>query len=54
MPFRDKVVALASPFTGQPVEIAKTEWRYGGINYTDTGIALLTENDRATRRTRSG
>ena len=53
VPFRDKVMALAAPFTGQPVEIAKTEWRYGGINYTDTGIALLTENDRATRRTRT-
>ena len=53
VPFRDKVVSLAAPFTGQPVEIAKTEWRYGGINYTDAGIALLTENDRATRRTRS-
>ena len=53
VPFRDQVVALAAPFTGQPVEVAKTEWRYGGINYTDAGIALLTENDRASRRTRS-
>jgi dipeptidyl aminopeptidase/acylaminoacyl peptidase len=53
VPFRDKVVSLAAPFTAQPVEIARTEWRYGGINYTDAGIALLTENDRATRRTRS-
>jgi dipeptidyl aminopeptidase/acylaminoacyl peptidase len=53
VPFRDKVVALAEPFTGQPSEVAKTEWRYGGINYTDTGIALLSENDRATRRTRT-
>ena len=53
VPFRDKVVSLATPFSGQPAEIARTEWRYGGINYTDAGIALLTENDRATRRTRS-
>ena len=53
VPFRDKVVALAAPFSGQPVDVAKTEWRYGGINYTDSGIALLTENDRASRRTRS-
>jgi dipeptidyl aminopeptidase/acylaminoacyl peptidase len=53
VPFRDKVVALAEPFTGQPSEVAKTEWRYGGINYTDTGIGLLSENDRATRRTRT-
>ncbi len=53
VPFRDTVVSLATPFSGQPAEIARTEWRYGGINYTDAGIALLTENDRATRRTRS-
>jgi hypothetical protein len=53
VPFRDKVLSLAAPFSGQPVEVAKTEWRYGGINYTDAGIALLTENDRATRRTRT-
>jgi dipeptidyl aminopeptidase/acylaminoacyl peptidase len=53
VPFRDRVVSLAPPFSGQPLEIARTEWRYGGINYTDAGIALLTENDRASRRTRS-
>ena len=33
--------------------MAKTEWRYGGISYTDAGIALLNENDRASRRTRT-
>jgi hypothetical protein len=53
VPFRDRVVSLAEPFTAQPVEIAKTEWRYGSIAYTDTGIALLSENDRASRRTRT-
>jgi hypothetical protein len=53
VPFRDRIVALASPFSGQAVEVAKTEWRYAGINYTDTGIALLNESDRATRRTRT-
>src|SRR5882724_6294185 len=53
VPFRDKVLSLAAPFSGQLIELAKTEWRYGGINYTDAGIVLLTENDRATRRTRS-
>ena len=51
--FRDRVLSLASPFSGQPIEIARTEWRYGGINYTDAGVALLTENDRSSRRTRS-
>ena len=53
VPFRDKVVSLAAPFSGQPAEVAKTEWRYESIAYTDTGIALLSENDRASRRTRT-
>jgi dipeptidyl aminopeptidase/acylaminoacyl peptidase len=53
VPFRDKVVSLAAPFSGQPAEITKTEWRYAGISYTDTGIGLLNENDRASRRTRT-
>src|SRR6185295_9931966 len=48
-----KVVSLAAPFTAQPTEVAKTEWRYGSLGYTDTGIALLSENDRASRRTRT-
>jgi dipeptidyl aminopeptidase/acylaminoacyl peptidase len=53
VPFRDRILSLTAPFSAPPSEIAKTEWRYGGINYTDAGIALLTENDRAARRTRS-
>jgi dipeptidyl aminopeptidase/acylaminoacyl peptidase len=53
VPFRDKVVSLAAPFTGQAAEVTKTEWRYAGISYTETGIALLNENDRASRHTRT-
>jgi dipeptidyl aminopeptidase/acylaminoacyl peptidase len=53
VPFRDTVRSLAAPFTAPPAEVAKTEWRYGGIAYTDGGLALLTETDRASRRTRT-
>jgi dipeptidyl aminopeptidase/acylaminoacyl peptidase len=53
VPFRDRVVSLAAPFSDQPAEIARTEWRYSGIAYTDSGVALLTENDRSSRRTRT-
>ena len=53
VPFRDRVLSLAAPFSAQPVEIMKTEWRYGSVAYTDTGVALLTENDRPSRRTRT-
>ncbi len=52
-PFRDKVMALVAPFTGQPSEVTKTEWRFGGLSFTDKGLALVTENDRASRRTRT-
>src|SRR5262249_23100348 len=47
VPFRDKVMALDAPFTGQPQEFAKTEWRFGGVSFTDKGVALVTESDRA-------
>ena len=53
VPFRDRVVLLTAPFTGSPVEIAKTEWRFGGLQYTEKSIALLSESDRATRRNRT-
>jgi dipeptidyl aminopeptidase/acylaminoacyl peptidase len=53
VPFRDKVLSLQAPFAAQPVEVAKTEWRYGSVSYTDRGVALLSENDRASRRTRT-
>jgi dipeptidyl aminopeptidase/acylaminoacyl peptidase len=53
VPFRDKVVTIAAPFSAVPTELAKTEWRYSGISFTDTGVTLLSENDRASRRTRT-
>jgi dipeptidyl aminopeptidase/acylaminoacyl peptidase len=53
VPFRDKVLSLTAPFTGEPTEIAKTEWRFTGLSYTEKGIALLSEADRATRRIRT-
>jgi dipeptidyl aminopeptidase/acylaminoacyl peptidase len=53
VPFRDRVMSLAAPFTEAPSEIGKTEWRFAGISYTDKGMALLTEFDRLSRRTRT-
>ena len=53
VPFRDRVVSLAAPFTAQPTEVAKTEWRFTSLNYTEKGLAFLTENDRATRHVRT-
>ena len=53
VPHRDRIVTLAAPFTGEPAEVARTEYRYGGVSWTDTGTILLTENDRASRTTRT-
>jgi dipeptidyl aminopeptidase/acylaminoacyl peptidase len=53
VPHRDKIMTLAAPFATTPSELAKTEYRFGGISWTDKGIALLTENDRTRRWTRT-
>ena len=53
VPFRDKVMSLTAPFSDAPAELAKTEWRFGGISFTEKGLALLSESDRATRKVRT-
>jgi dipeptidyl aminopeptidase/acylaminoacyl peptidase len=53
VPHRDRILVLAAPFTGEPAEVAKTQYRYGGASWTDGGAILLTENDRKTRTTRT-
>jgi dipeptidyl aminopeptidase/acylaminoacyl peptidase len=53
VPFRDRLMTLASPFTEEPAEIGKTEWRSAGIAYTEKGVGLLSEFDRVSRKTRT-
>jgi dipeptidyl aminopeptidase/acylaminoacyl peptidase len=53
VPFRDKVMSIAAPFKGAPTETTKTEWRFTNISFTEKGIALLNESDRATHHTRT-
>ena len=52
VPHRDRILTLKAPFTGDAKEVAKTQYRYGGVRWTDDGTILLAENDRATRTTR--
>jgi dipeptidyl aminopeptidase/acylaminoacyl peptidase len=52
-PYRDRIVSLSAPFTGQPAEFAKTEWRFATLAFTDKGIILLAEGDRVSRRQRT-
>jgi dipeptidyl aminopeptidase/acylaminoacyl peptidase len=54
VPARDKVMMLSAPFTSNPVEIARTEQRYSGIEWSERrGAGLLREYDdnRHWRRT---
>ena len=53
VPHRDRVMSLVAPFTGQPVELIKTTWRFGGVSFTERGAILVTEADRATRMRRA-
>jgi len=53
VPFRDKVMSLTAPFKNAPTEFAKTEWRLAGLGFTERGLALLSESDRASRRIRT-
>jgi len=53
VPNRDKVLTLSAPFSAEPTELARTEYRYGGASWTDNGALLLTENDRGKRWTRT-
>ena len=54
VPARDKVMTLAAPFTGAARELARTEQRFGGFDWSERrGVALLHEVDdnRHWRRT---
>jgi dipeptidyl aminopeptidase/acylaminoacyl peptidase len=53
VPHRDRVMTLAAPFAGEPSELAKTEHRFRGIEWTARGDALITEFDRQERWTRT-
>ena len=50
---RDKVISLSAPFNTPSNELAKTEWRFAGLSFTEKGIGLLSEFDRASRRIRT-
>jgi dipeptidyl aminopeptidase/acylaminoacyl peptidase len=53
VPHRDQIVTLHSPFSGTPAKVVKTEMRFESIAWTDTGVALVTEAERRSRRTRT-
>lgn len=51
---RDRVLMLPAPFDGEPVELARTEYRFAGLRWGAAGgLALLGEFDRPKRWTRT-
>ncbi len=52
VPHRDRVVALAAPFTGEPSEIVKTQERFSGIQF-GKDFALVEDSARITRIVRT-
>jgi dipeptidyl aminopeptidase/acylaminoacyl peptidase len=49
VPHRDKLLRLAAPFRGEPVEWFKTEQRFAGISWTDGDRAFVRDYDRDRR-----
>ncbi|MGE0455308.1 MAG: prolyl oligopeptidase family serine peptidase [Vicinamibacteria bacterium] len=49
---RDRILALAAPFTGEPRELLRLAQRFSGLDWTARpGVALVRERDRARRWT---
>ncbi len=46
VPHRDQAFGLASPFSGQPKPLFKTEHRFSGVGFFEDGTALVTDYDR--------
>ncbi|HLJ47406.1 MAG TPA: prolyl oligopeptidase family serine peptidase [Bryobacteraceae bacterium] len=54
VPFRDHVLALKAPFTGEPTEVFKTEQRFQGIQMGEKGgLAFVEDFDRRKRWVRT-
>jgi dipeptidyl aminopeptidase/acylaminoacyl peptidase len=50
VPYRDSLVMIKAPFTGQPVELMKTEQRFSGIFFGEKGgLAFVADYDRDKR-----
>jgi dipeptidyl aminopeptidase/acylaminoacyl peptidase len=53
VPNRDRIVTLKAPFSGEPAESLKVQYRFAGIEWTEKGTMMLSEWDRETRTTRT-
>lgn len=51
--FRDRILMLDAPFSGEPRELTRTEFRAGGVYWGSDGMALVGESDRRKQWTRT-
>lgn len=52
--YRDKLMQISAPFSAQPSELTRTEFRFGRIFWGERGdLAIVSETDRAQARTRT-
>ena len=52
--YRDRVLTWEAPFDGEPEELLRTEFRYGGMTWMPDGsMALVSTSDRETRLSRT-
>lgn len=50
---RDKIFTLAAPFNSEPTGLISLAYRYGGVEWSDRGFALVSEFWNKTRATRT-
>jgi dipeptidyl aminopeptidase/acylaminoacyl peptidase len=53
VPFRDRLLTLKAPFSGQPAELFQLQWRAAGMQFTEKGAIFASEADRDTRMRRT-
>ena len=46
VPHRDRLQQIDAPFSAAPRDLARTEFRYQAVQFTDKGVGFLTEADR--------
>lgn len=46
----DVIYEIAAPFQSAPVKLLETEYRFGGFNFTESDIVLVTERSRKDRK----
>lgn len=51
--YRDRLLELSAPFTGEPIELIRTESRLRSTIWGEDGLALVSESEWSTRRERT-